>query len=86
MPKETVRIRRAPKYLPFLLLFATFGAIAAVVVYLNIDEASKGSASIFGLLLTFFSAAGASLGLIIALIVDGVSRLRAKTVEAERSR
>jgi NADH:ubiquinone oxidoreductase subunit K len=86
MPKENVRIRRAPKYLPFLLLFATFGLIAAVVVYLNIDEASKGNASIFGLLVTFLSAAGAAIGLGVALIVDGVSRLRSKTVVAERSR
>ena len=80
MPKETVRIRRAPKYLPFLLLFATFGLITAVVVYLNIDEASKGNASIFGLLVTFLSASGAAIGLGVALIVDGVSRLRSKTV------
>jgi hypothetical protein len=86
MPKETVRIRRAPKYLPFLLLFATFGLITAVVVYLNIDEASKGNASIFGLLVTFLSASGAAIGLGVALIVDGVSRLRYKTVVAERSR
>jgi NADH:ubiquinone oxidoreductase subunit K len=86
MPKETVRIRRAPKYLTFLLLFATFGLITAVVVYLNIDEASKGNASIFGLLVTFLSAAGAAIGLGVALIVDGVSRLRSKTVVAERSR
>jgi hypothetical protein len=86
MPKETVRIRRAPKYLSFLLLFASFGLISAIVVYLNIDEASKGNASIFGLLLTFFSGAGAALGLVVALIVDGISRLRSKTAVAERSR
>jgi NADH:ubiquinone oxidoreductase subunit K len=86
MPKETVSIRRAPKYLPFLLLFATIGLITAVVVYLNIDEAAKGNASIFGLLVTFLSAAGAAIGLGVALIVDGVSRLRSKTVVAERSR
>jgi len=86
MPKETVRIRRAPKYLPFLLLFATIGAIAAVIIYLNIDDATQGTASIFGLLLTFCSVAGASVGLILALVLDGVSRLRAKTAVAERSR
>jgi hypothetical protein len=86
MAKENVTIRKAPKYLPFLLVFASFGFIAAVIVYLNIDESSKGNASILGLLLAYFSGAGAALGLVVALVIDGVSRLRAKTVEAERSR
>lgn len=86
MAKENVTIRKAPKYLPFLLAFATLGFITAVIVYLNIDESSKGNASILGLLLTYFSGAGAALGLVFALILDGISRLRAKTAVAERSR
>ncbi|MEY4553660.1 MAG: hypothetical protein RL197_87 [Actinomycetota bacterium] len=86
MAKENVTIRKAPKYLPFLLAFASIGLIAAVIVYLNIDESSKGNASILGLLLTYFSGAGAALGLVLALILDGISRLRAKTAVAERSR
>jgi hypothetical protein len=55
-------------------------------VYLNIDEADKGNASIFGLMLTYFSGAGAALGLVIALIIDGISRLRVKMAVAERRR
>lgn len=86
MAKENVTIRKAPKYLPFLLAFATLGFIVAVFIYLNIDESSKGNASILGLLLTYFSGAGAAIGLVIALILDGISRLRAKTAVAERSR
>jgi hypothetical protein len=86
MAKENVTIRKAPKYLPFLLAFATLGFITAVIVYLNIDESAKGNASILGLLLTYFSGAGAALGLVVALIIDGISRLRAKTAVAERSR
>lgn len=86
MAKENVTIRKAPKYLPFLLAFATLGFITAVIVYLNIDESAKGNASILGLLLTYFSGAGAALGLVVALILDGISRLRAKTAVAERSR
>jgi len=86
MPKETVRIRRAPKYLSFLLVFASVGFIAALVVYFNIPEADRSAASILGFLVGYFSAAGAVFGIILALIVDGVSRLRSKTVVAERSR
>ncbi len=86
MAKENVTIRKAPKYLPFLLAFATLGFITAVIVYLNIDESAKGNASILGLLLTYLSGAGAALGLVVALIIDGISRLRAKTAVAERSR
>lgn len=86
MAKETVRIRKAPKYLHFLLTFATLGFIAAVFVYLNIDETDKGNASIFGLMLTFFSAVGATVGVVIALIADAISRLRVKSALAERKR
>jgi hypothetical protein len=86
MAKEMVQIRKAPKYLPFLLAFATVGFVVAVFVYLNIDEADKGNASIFGLMLTYFSATGAAIGLVIALIVDGISRLRVKIAVAERRR
>ena len=86
MAKEMVQIRKAPKYLPFLLAFATVGFIIAVFVYLTIDEADKGNASIFGLMVTYFSAAGAGVGLVMALILDGISRLRVKNAVAERSR
>ncbi len=86
MAKETVQIRKAPKYLPFLLAFATVGFISAVFVYLTIDEADKGNASIFGLMVTYFSAAGAGIGLVLALILDGISRLRVKNAVAERRR
>ena len=86
MAKEIVQIRKAPKYLPFLLAFATVGFIIAVLVYLTIDEADKGNASIFGLMVTYFSAAGAAVGLVLAHIVDGISRLRGKIAVAERRR
>jgi hypothetical protein len=86
MAKEMVQIRKAPKYLPFLLAFATIGFIIAVFVYFTIDEADKGNASIFGLMVTYFSAAGAGVGLVMALILDGISRLRVKNAVAERSR
>jgi uncharacterized membrane protein YjjP (DUF1212 family) len=86
MAKEMVQIRKAPKYLPFLLAFATVGFIAAVFVYLTIDEADKGNASIFGLMVTYFSAVGAGIGLVLALILDGISRLRVKNAVAERRR
>lgn len=72
--------------MPFLLVFASLGFIVAVIVYLNIDEASQGNASILGLLIAYLSGAGAAVGLVIALILDGISRLRAKTAVAERSR
>lgn len=86
MAKETVRIRKAPKYLSFMLLFATIGFVVAIVVYLNIEELARSNASIFGLLVGYFSAAGAGFGLIFSLIIDGISRMRTKTAVAERSR
>lgn len=86
MAKEKVRIRKAPKYLPFMLLFAGVGFISALVLFASIDDSAKTGASIFGMLVGYLSAAGAAVGLIVALIVDWISTKRTKTLTAERSR
>lgn len=86
MPKEKVRIRKAPKYLPFMILFGAIGFIVALVLNANIDEESRTAQPILGFLIGYLVVLGAIFGLIVVLILDYISRKRAKTVEATRSR
>jgi hypothetical protein len=86
MAKQLVRIRKAPKLLPFLLLFAVIGLITALVLNSTISDEVRTAQPIFGYLVVWLTLFGGVVGLIVALIWDNVSRLRAKTVDAERSR
>ena len=86
MAKQKVRIRKAPKLLPFLLLFAGLGLITALVLNSTISDEVRTTQPIFGYLVVWGTMLGGVIGLIVALIWDNISRLSAKTVDAERSR
>ncbi len=86
MPKEKVRIRKAPKFLPFMIVFGVVGLILALFLNANIDEESRTAQPILGYLVGYLVVLGAIFGLIVALVIDVISRKRAKTVEATRSR
>jgi hypothetical protein len=83
--KSEVRIRRAPKLPVFLILGAAVGAIATLVLTsLYPADPSVGFAATFGYFLLFGVPAGVVLGAVVGLILDAVSRRRARTVLAER--
>ena len=86
MAKEKVEIRKAPKFLPFMILFGVVGVVVALILNANIPESSRTAQPILGYLVAYLAAAGAVVGLVIALVLDFVSRKRAKTLDAERSR
>jgi multisubunit Na+/H+ antiporter MnhB subunit len=86
MPKEKVRIRKAPKFLPFMILFGAVGFVVALFLNFNIDEESRTAQPILGYLVGYLVILGVVVGLIVALLIDFISRKRAKTVEATRSR
>jgi ATP/ADP translocase len=86
MPKEKVQIRKAPKFLPFLILFAVVGVIAALVLNTFISDADRTAQPILGYLVAYLAGIGAAFGLVVALVIDFISRKRSKTLEAERSR
>ena len=86
MAKEKVEIRKAPKFLPFMILFAVGGAVVALILNIIIPDSARTAQPILGYLLAFLAGVGAALGLIFALVLDFVSRKRIKTLEAERSR
>lgn len=87
MPAERreVTVRRAPKYVPFLMLGALVGvAVAAVVAYVLPGDESFDRGAVFGFFLIIFGAAGAILGAVAALVLDrrSVKRQERAVVEA----
>ena len=81
---EPVRIRKTPKFLPFLLTGGVIGIIVALVVGLAIPEDQKTGEPIITFLIAFFAGIGLSLGIVAAIIFDRVGMARAKTLEATK--
>ncbi|WBU37381.1 hypothetical protein [Homoserinibacter sp. YIM 151385] len=80
-----VSIRRAPK----LGVFIVFGALAGLLATLFVTglypaDPRVGFAALFGYFALYGVPAGILLGAVIGLVVDAVSRRRAKTVVVER--
>lgn len=86
MPKEKVQIRKAPKFLPFLILFAVVGVVVALILNSFISDADRTAQPILGYLIAWLAGIGGAFGLVFALVLDFISRKRSKTVEATRSR
>ncbi|MFJ5861237.1 hypothetical protein ACIQCM_07430 [Pseudarthrobacter sp. NPDC092439] len=69
--RREVTVRRAPKYVPFLVLGAVVGiAAAAVVAYALPGSDSFDPGAVFGFFLVMFAGGGAILGAVLALILD----------------
>ena len=83
--RREVTVRRAPKYVPFLILGALVGsAAAALVAYGLPGSTSFDAGSVFGFFLVLFAGGGAILGAVLALVLDrrSVKRQRRAVVEA----
>ncbi|KNH15929.1 hypothetical protein ACU18_15505 [Arthrobacter sp. ZBG10] len=83
--RREVTVRRAPKYVPFLILGALVGAgAAAVVAYGLPGDQSFDPGAVFGFFMVMFGAGGAILGAVLALVLDrrSVKRQQRATVEA----
>lgn len=83
--RRAVTVRRAPKYVPFLILGALVGVVAAAVVaYAVPGDATFDPGAVFGFFLVMFAAAGALLGAALALVLDrrSVKRQERAVVEA----
>ncbi|WP_235825159.1 potassium transporter Trk [Agromyces badenianii] len=82
--RDTVTVRRAPKYSRFLTLGALLGAVVALILtvaFPDNDEFDKGQ--VFGFLLLACATVGVALGAVVALLIDRASARRAKAVTAE---
>jgi hypothetical protein len=86
MPKEKVQIRKAPKFLPFMILFAVVGVIVALLLNTQISDDARTAQPILGYLVVCLGGLGGVIGILLALVIDAISRARSKTLEATRSR
>lgn len=81
---ETVKIRRAPKYVPFMLSGITLGAVVAIVLSLTISGSDGKTAGFITQLLVYCLGLGAGLGIAVAAIVDGLTTKSTKTAQANK--
>ena len=81
---ETVKIRRAPKFIPFSLTGLVLGAAVAVALSLTIDNPDGKTPGFITQLLIYCLAGGAGLGVIVAVVVDVISNKRVKEAEASK--
>lgn len=81
-----VTIRRAPKFVPFMLLGAFVGFTAALVVaYTGPDDPTLTRESILGFFTVAFALPGLLLAALLVLVVDRRSIRRAERARAERT-
>jgi hypothetical protein len=82
--RRAVTVRRAPRYVPFLILGGIVGiAVAAVVAFAVPGSASYDPGSVFGFFMILFAAGGALLGAAAALVLDRLSVRRAERAVVE---
>ncbi|TLM70933.1 hypothetical protein [Pseudarthrobacter sp. NamB4] len=69
--RREITVRRAPKYVPFLILGALLGVGAAAVAAFSVPpNPSFDAGAVFGFFMVAFAAAGAILGAVVALVLD----------------
>lgn len=82
--RDTVTVRRAPRYSRFMTLGALVGAVVALILTVSFpanDEFDLGQ--VFGFLLLACAAIGLALGALVALLIDRTTARRAKSVTVE---
>ena len=82
---ETVKIRRAPKFIPFMFTGFLLGGIVAIVLSLLITTQEGKTAGFITQILVYCLGLGAGLGLLAAVIFDAVTARRLKDVQVSKS-
>jgi hypothetical protein len=81
---ETVKIRRAPKFIPFMLTGVLLGGIVALALTLLITTEEGKTAGFITQILVYCLGLGGGVGLVAGVIIDGFSNRRIKEVEASK--
>jgi len=81
---ETVKIRRAPKFIPFALTGLALGAVIAIVLSLTINNPDGKTPGFITQLLVYSLAGGAGVGVVVAVVVELLSNRRTKEAEASK--
>jgi len=82
---ETAGIRRASKFIPFMLTGFLLGGVVALVLSLLISTEVGRTAGFITQLLVYCLGLGAGLGVVVAVIFDGVNSRKLKDVQVSKS-
>src|SRR5438132_397921 len=83
-PTREITVRRAPKYVPFLVGGGLLGVlVAAVVGYNGTVPDGYTRESVFGYFLVLFAAVGVLLGGVVVLVLDRISIARTRRAIVE---
>ena len=80
----TLKVRRAPKFLPFILSGIILGIVVAFVLNSFIAPDSRTETNILGYLVLYCAGGGLAVGVLSALVLDAISVARAKAVSATK--
>jgi hypothetical protein len=82
---ETAKIRRAPKFIPFMLTGVLLGGVVAIVLSLSITTQDGKTGGFLTQLLVYCLGLGAGLGVAAAVVFDAVTARRAKDVQVSKT-
>ena len=82
---ESVEIRRAPKFLPFLLTGGGVGLVLALILFFLTGQYGQSDwASVLGVMVLFMCAIGTFGGLYLVIVFDRYSKAKAKVTTATK--
>jgi hypothetical protein len=82
---ETVKIRRAPKFIPFMLTGVLLGGVVAIALSLLITTEEGKTAGFITQILVYCLGLGGGVGLVAAVIFDAVTARKLKDVQVSKS-
>ena len=82
---ETVKIRRAPKFIPFMLTGVLLGGVVAFALSLLITTEEGKTAGFITQILVYCLGLGGGVGLVAAVVFDAVTARKLKDVQVSKS-
>ena len=82
---ETVKIRRAPKFIPFMLTGVLLGGVVAIALSLLITTEEGKTAGFITQILVYCLGLGGGVGLVAAVIFDAVTARKLKDVQVSKT-
>ncbi|MEY4437288.1 MAG: hypothetical protein RL100_752 [Actinomycetota bacterium] len=79
-----VRIRKVPRFLPFMITFGVIGVIVGAGLGLSIPADQRTAEPIVTYLIAYLGGIGVVLGIVTTLILDRIGLAKAKRVEATK--
>ena len=82
---EMAKIRRAPRFIPFMLTGVLVGGVIAIILSLSVTTQDGKTAGFLTQLLVYCLGLGAGLGVLSAVILDAVTTRRYKDVQVSKT-